>query len=143
MSSRSPSPSYRLPSCRASSCPKPSSSKKNSIAVLSCPEMYGFSSSSARNFVHTPSPLFSYPIKESLSKQIIIIPPGFEDRKEEDSSKTCLMCLEHAKCCVILPCSHMCLCTTCILDVKEKIENKNFPCPVCRGEIESVRAVFM
>jgi hypothetical protein len=47
----------------------------------------------------------------------------------------CVVCLENAKCVLLLPCSHVCLCESCTPMVHS--------CPVCRKSISMTKRVFL
>lgn len=47
----------------------------------------------------------------------------------DDDDNTCCVCYERERTIILLPCSHMCLCSTCSMKLKDKI------CPLCRKEI--------
>lgn len=57
----------------------------------------------------------------------------FNERNDNDGQH-CTVCLSAPRDVVILPCGHICICSTCSLMVDR--------CPVCRGDIQSKAAVF-
>jgi hypothetical protein len=48
---------------------------------------------------------------------------------------TCVICLENAKCMLLLPCAHLCLCAACVGAVHA--------CPICRQTISQTLKVFL
>lgn len=60
-----------------------------------------------------------------------------EDADEEKQNESrCVVCLENRKNVLILPCSHMCICTGCS-------DNKSLDkCPICRSTIEGKLIVY-
>jgi hypothetical protein len=47
----------------------------------------------------------------------------------------CVVCLTEPLCAIVLPCAHVCLCMACAARVTR--------CPVCRGERECARRVYL
>ena len=63
-------------------------------------------------------------------------------REEKDqlvASKECCVCLEGARCCVLCPCNHLCVCKTCAHDLC----SGQGLCPLCRQPVDDVLLVFM
>jgi len=61
-----------------------------------------------------------------------------EKEKEMSSSddKRCVYCLEEKATIAIIPCGHLCLCSTC------SAKNPFKQCPMCRGEIINTIKIF-
>ena len=58
---------------------------------------------------------------------------------EEDKSKyECVICLNNPKDTVMMPCKHMCCCSSCYRKNKSKLSN----CPICRKAIKTILTVF-
>ena len=56
-------------------------------------------------------------------------------KKQSDEDNTlCVVCLDSAKCMLVTPCNHLCLCESC--------SNKLVHCPMCQGKIASKLKVF-
>ncbi len=53
---------------------------------------------------------------------------------DDSEGKECLICLSEEKNTIIMPCGHLCVCSECGKQIKEK----NYNCPVCRGDIRSL-----
>lgn len=53
---------------------------------------------------------------------------------EEEVQNLCVICISDASCAAVLPCRHMCLCTSCA-DTFRTQSNK---CPICRAIIDSI-----
>lgn len=51
----------------------------------------------------------------------------------------CIICREHYKCVLLLPCKHLCLCQTCYASLR----NYNRKCPICRKNIQRTMKVYM
>ena len=56
--------------------------------------------------------------------------------EQQDTEKACVICLEAPKTVLLLPCSHLCVCSNC----SERAELVN--CPLCRNDIESIIKTF-
>ena len=56
--------------------------------------------------------------------------------EQQDTEKACVICLEAPKTVLLLPCSHLCVCSNC----SERAELVN--CPLCRNDIESMIKTF-
>ncbi|XP_057365035.1 uncharacterized protein LOC130685728 [Daphnia carinata] len=48
--------------------------------------------------------------------------------EQEREDKLCVICHDHFKCVILLPCRHFCLCQTCV----DTIQESNPICPLCR-----------
>ncbi len=55
--------------------------------------------------------------------------------KELDNIKKCIVCRDRPVCVLLRPCSHMCLCMSCV----ERLEK----CPLCRGSIDCYEKVYI
>jgi predicted nucleic acid-binding protein len=58
---------------------------------------------------------------------------------DDQSNAVCVVCMEHPKCIVLLPCRHMCLCENC----GESAPAKLCQCPMCREDITMTFKVFV
>lgn len=56
--------------------------------------------------------------------------------EQQDTEKACVICLEDPKTVLLLPCSHLCVCSNC----SERAELVN--CPLCRNTIDSMIKTF-
>jgi hypothetical protein len=65
----------------------------------------------------------------------IKLPEG-KDEPTDDEAKACVICLENLKCCLLLPCRHVCVCIACSNNLKDR------PCPLCRTLIITITHVF-
>lgn len=54
------------------------------------------------------------------------------------NNNTCVVCHDETAVMAIVPCGHICLCTAC----SETCINDSNPCPLCRGDIQSVLRVY-
>lgn len=72
----------------------------------------------------------------------INVPPGYIDEETNDEKLICVICLENKKCCLLLPCYHLCLCSNCVSQNKKEIEEGDFSCPLCRVNVKSVNIVY-
>lgn len=100
------------------------------------------SSSSSK---YTSSSLSEYTNEYGLSSEDqlkITIPNGFQDEITQNEKDSCVICYENKKCCLLLPCSHLCLCLTCVNVNKDNIENGKFVCPLCRTNIDSINVAY-
>jgi hypothetical protein len=78
------------------------------------------------------------PSKEEAKKQYIGELNDIHDDTPED--KKCIVCWETLRTYLLLPCKHLCLCSSCLLSVTSKEEKL---CPFCREEInEVIRVIF-
>jgi hypothetical protein len=60
-------------------------------------------------------------------------PPAAPDPDTEETQ--CVVCMDAPKTRVVLPCMHMCVCEACAQLLRDR-------CPVCRGPIERIAALF-
>lgn len=98
---------------------------------------------SSSQSISSSSSFVSY---SSLLKPIsfkIHVPNGFQDTKAESEKDSCVVCLENKKCCLLLPCSHLCICLTCVNTGKDNVESGEFRCPLCRASIQSCNVAFL
>lgn len=51
----------------------------------------------------------------------------------------CVICEEHRKCILLLPCKHVCMCSRC----SQRLQNYNNKCPICRTNIENSMKIFI
>jgi len=58
------------------------------------------------------------------------------DRQKQLESKLCCICLQNERTTLILPCRHMCLCSSCGED------DRLAKCPICRTSIDSMMEIF-
>ena len=56
--------------------------------------------------------------------------------EQQDTEKACVICLEAPKTVLLLPCSHLCVCSNC----SERAELET--CPLCRNAIETMIKTF-
>ena len=61
-----------------------------------------------------------------------------ETMHEDNNRWLCVVCLEAEKGVLLLPCSHMCMCTACT----ESIMANSKQCPVCRSAIAATHRTF-
>lgn len=71
--------------------------------------------------------------KQILSKAIDLDAEVFSSRE-----KDCVVCMDEERNCVLLPCHHMCTCTTC----GRLLLKRQDSCPICRKHISSIFRVF-
>ena len=57
----------------------------------------------------------------------------------DSNDKNCIICVEKIADCIILPCGHVCACSSCL---KNWFKNKKI-CPICRKEVSSFQKVFI
>ena len=63
-----------------------------------------------------------------------------EDEKER---RKCVVCQDHNKSVLILPCRHMCLCVRCGNQIARSRNRERRICPLCRRNIETIMDVFI
>lgn len=58
-----------------------------------------------------------------------------DEHGDDDGERLCVVCMENAKCIMLEPCHHVCLCATCahIIDA----------CPLCRAHCLGRTQLFM
>ncbi|CDW77224.1 ring finger 1-like protein [Stylonychia lemnae] len=59
---------------------------------------------------------------------------AIEGVAEDEQGKECLICLAEERSIIIMPCGHLCVCNDCA----DKMFQKNYTCPICRGKIVSL-----
>lgn len=77
------------------------------------------------------------PILEELSEQ-----ESSEDsdtRENDLEDKYCVICQDHQKSVLLLPCRHVCLCAAC----NTRLKNYNRTCPICRTVVERTMKIFI
>lgn len=72
------------------------------------------------------------PVRTPVRRQRIDSPPGL-------SETHCVICLEHPKCVLLLPCKHVCMCLECARELRYY----NGLCPVCRSDIENSMQIYI
>ncbi|GAB1607430.1 uncharacterized protein LOC115227670 [Argonauta hians] len=65
-----------------------------------------------------------------------------EIERERDKRK-CVVCQDHVKTVLILPCKHMCLCIECANHIVRNAPPDRNVCPLCRTRIQKVMNVFV
>lgn len=80
--------------------------------------------------------------KQSFHRNIIrrVSPDNTEDANT-NTEKYCVVCQEHAKNVLLLPCKHLCLCRHCELMIRRYDDTDR--CPVCRTHVEETMMVFI
>lgn len=63
---------------------------------------------------------------------------GNEGKANIDMDSFCIVCREHYKCVLLLPCKHLCLCQTC----HATLRNYNRSCPICRKNIQRTMKIY-
>lgn len=61
-----------------------------------------------------------------------------EGKANIDTDSFCIVCREHYKCVLLLPCKHLCLCQMCHATLK----NYNRSCPICRKNIQRTMKIY-
>lgn len=61
------------------------------------------------------------------------------ENEPENSSRACVVCLDHVANVAFGPCGHMCTCPACA----DTIVQRRSPCPLCREPIETAQNVFV
>lgn len=59
--------------------------------------------------------------------------------KNEENDRYCVICQEHIKCVLLLPCRHLCMCNECI----NTLQLYHNTCPICRSDIETTMQIFV
>lgn len=59
--------------------------------------------------------------------------------KSEENDRYCVICQEHIKCVLLLPCRHLCMCNECI----NTLQMYHNTCPICRSNIETTMQIFV
>ena len=62
--------------------------------------------------------------------------------ENERDRRMCVVCQEHTKNVLLLPCRHMCMCVDCAHELIGSRPTRRI-CPLCRGRIETVMNVFI
>lgn len=58
--------------------------------------------------------------------------------EQEREDKLCVICHDHIKCVILLPCRHFCLCQTCVVTIQESSPI----CPLCRRFVTDSLKVY-
>lgn len=72
------------------------------------------------------------PVRTPVRRQHIDSPPRL-------SENYCVICLEHPKCVLLLPCKHVCMCLECA----RELHYYNGLCPICRTDIEDSMQIYI
>ncbi len=76
---------------------------------------------------------------DALRRRPIVRSPRTSDESISEDRLVCVACVDNEKSVILLPCGHLCLCTTC----SEWIMSHDQKCPMCRRKIrEAVDAYF-
>ncbi|KAL5542277.1 hypothetical protein UlMin_009987 [Ulmus minor] len=73
-----------------------------------------------------------------LSSQDKDVPAKAGGKKEDDSSSSCVICLDAPVEGACIPCGHMSGCMSCLNEIKAK----KWGCPVCRAKIDQIIRVY-
>ncbi|KAL9390040.1 hypothetical protein Peur_018645 [Populus x canadensis] len=87
--------------------------------------------------IHYPS-IDSSPLDIS-SLPIENFPENTGEKKEDERSSSCVICLDAPVKGACIPCGHMVGCMSCLKEIKAK----KFGCPVCRGTINQVVRLYV
>lgn len=70
-------------------------------------------------------------------------PEDFQKEIEKEKEKTkCVVCQDHDKSVLILPCKHLCLCLQCGNTIARSRNVERRVCPLCRKKIETIMNVY-
>lgn len=103
----------------------------NGGTLYSAVEIFGFggvgpaSKQQSLGFLHAA---LATPEKEGTQGASISSSPAVKSDDGARGEDECVVCLENTKEVLLLPCRHMCVCTTCLAHIDK--------CPVCRSQFE-------
>ncbi|XP_076064744.1 uncharacterized protein LOC143038905 [Oratosquilla oratoria] len=63
----------------------------------------------------------------------------YRELEDERESRLCVVCQDHVKCVILLPCRHLCLCDAC----RSAIITRDNACPMCRRPIRETLRVYV
>eukprot|EP01065_Artemidia_motanka_P043074 TRINITY_DN5908_c0_g1_i1.p1 TRINITY_DN5908_c0_g1~~TRINITY_DN5908_c0_g1_i1.p1 ORF type:complete len:434 (+),score=40.38 TRINITY_DN5908_c0_g1_i1:63-1304(+) len=87
-------------------------------------------------------PLGAKPEAKTTSAELVArLEAEVKPQEAEDSKTSCVICFENKKDQLLLPCKHICLCGTCVVDLLKR-SGENAECPLCRKRIEDVMTVY-
>ena len=66
---------------------------------------------------------------------------ALHDQPAKNTEGACVVCMENAKKCFIVPCKHSCLCIKCSLELYEK-EKEQLKCPICRKLVTRIDEIY-
>lgn len=81
-----------------------------------------------------PTPLINKPLNSTQLER--------EIERERDKRK-CVVCQDHVKTVLILPCKHMCLCVQCANHIVRSTPPDRNVCPLCRTRIHKVMNIYV
>ncbi|XP_014772772.1 uncharacterized protein LOC106871024 [Octopus bimaculoides] len=81
-----------------------------------------------------PTPLINKPLNSTQLER--------EIERERDKRK-CVVCQDHVKTVLILPCKHMCLCVQCANHIVRSSPPDRNVCPLCRTGIQKVMNIYV
>ena len=62
--------------------------------------------------------------------------------KQGSATGMCVVCMEHEKSVVLIPCKHMCMCKGCTDKLIAQSERQKAICPLCRDLIMDTMEIF-
>lgn len=71
------------------------------------------------------------------------VPKDEDDTVTNDDNRSCVICMENTKCCLLNPCMHLCLCISCSRSQENDIKLGKFSCPVCRTSVKFINKIFL
>lgn len=100
------------------------------------------SNNSMHNIIQPIQPIKPYQIEKKVKV------PLYDDLKHDvkstanDICNVCVICLENARNCIILPCAHMILCVRCSIQHADGKNRGEATCPSCREPIKIIKRVY-
>lgn len=98
--------------------------------------------------------IFPYDVKEEEKEEVVkfVSCPSEEDAKKdiplfndpETDAPSCIICLSNTPVCVISPCNHKSLCSTCARTMTAQGTKKRgeVQCPLCKVEVKKIFRIF-
>ena len=94
--------------------------------------------------------IFPYNVKEEEKEEVVklVSCPSEEDAKKdiplETNDPSCVICLSNTPVCVVSPCNHKSLCSTCARTITAEGTKKRgeVQCPLCKVEVKKIFRIF-
>ena len=80
--------------------------------------------------------------KEEEGNKVPDIPESTTEHEATQEEKSCTICFARTVECVLIPCNHKQVCTSCLKQIQQNNHHNKMICPVCRTPISKIIHIF-